>query len=165
MIRKILVGIVILIVAIYGFGFTQSAQIRTEIEIDAPPEKVWAVLTDFASYPDWNPFIRKIEGIASVGETLNAEMHALHMESAQSFSPTVLVADKNKELRWLGRLLVPAIFDGEHIFRIEKTQTGSRLMNDENFRGILLLAFAMNDFIPSFDAANQALKKRVEAEQ
>jgi len=29
-------------------------QLRTEIKIKASPEKIWAVLTDFAKYPDWN---------------------------------------------------------------------------------------------------------------
>ncbi len=165
MFKRILAGIVILVLAVYAFGFTQTAEIRTEIDIEAPPEKVWAVLTDFESYPDWNPFIRKIEGRAAVGETLSAEMYPLHMDSSQSFSPEVLVVDESKELRWLGKLLLPAIFDGEHIFRIEQTETGSRLMNGENFRGILLLAFDMDDFVPSFEAANEALKKRVEEAQ
>jgi hypothetical protein len=162
---KILFGILIVVAAIYAFGFTRTAEIRTEIDIDAPPERVWAVLTDFSSYPDWNPFIQKIEGNVAVGETLKAEMHALHMDSPMSFSPEILVVDEHKELRWLGRLLLPGIFDGEHFFQITKTETGSRMMNGENFRGILLLAFDMDDFVPSFDAANVTLKKRVEGGQ
>jgi hypothetical protein len=159
---KVFAGILIVVAAIYAFGFTRTAEIRTAIDIEAPPERVWQVLTDFRAYPDWNPFIQKIEGSAVVGATLSAQMHALHMASVQSLSPTVLLADENKELRWLGRLLLPGIFDGEHFFRIEETENGSRLTNDENFRGILLLAFNMDDFVPSFEAANEALKKRVE---
>ena len=34
-------------------------ELHSEIEINAPVERVWEVLTDFASYPRWNPFIRR----------------------------------------------------------------------------------------------------------
>jgi hypothetical protein len=37
-------------------------ELRREIVIDAPPERVWAAVTDFAAYPEWNPFIRRISG-------------------------------------------------------------------------------------------------------
>src|SRR3972149_2322813 len=33
--------------------------IHTEIQINAAPESVWAVLIDFPSYPQWNPFITR----------------------------------------------------------------------------------------------------------
>jgi uncharacterized protein YndB with AHSA1/START domain len=47
--------------------------ISTEIEINAPAEKVWQVLTDFAHFPYWNPFIREI--IGSVVEGSRLEIH------------------------------------------------------------------------------------------
>ena len=37
-------------------------KISTQIQIDATAEKVWLVLMTFENYPDWNPFVRKIEG-------------------------------------------------------------------------------------------------------
>ena len=36
-----------------------------------------------------------------------------------TFEPTVLNAEKPRELRWLGTLLIRGLFDGEHVFRIE----------------------------------------------
>jgi uncharacterized protein YndB with AHSA1/START domain len=45
-------------------------ELRTEIEIAAPPERVWAVLADFDSYPEWNPFIRRIRGQPAAGSKL-----------------------------------------------------------------------------------------------
>jgi len=42
-------------------------QIETAIDIAAPPLAVWNVLVDFAAYPDWNPFIRRLHGEATVG--------------------------------------------------------------------------------------------------
>ena len=40
-------------------------------EIDASPEDVWQVLTDFDAYPEWNPFIRSIQGNPEVGSRLS----------------------------------------------------------------------------------------------
>jgi uncharacterized protein YndB with AHSA1/START domain len=40
--------------------------IKTEILINAPIEKIWAVLTDVSYYSSWNPFITKIDGDAEV---------------------------------------------------------------------------------------------------
>src|SRR5215210_9363232 len=38
-------------------------ELHSEIEINAPAQRVWEVLTDFASYPQWNPFIRRASGV------------------------------------------------------------------------------------------------------
>ena len=49
-------------------------ELRSEIEIDAPPERVWAVVTDFAAYPEWNPFIRRISGELREGARLEVRI-------------------------------------------------------------------------------------------
>lgn len=36
-------------------------EISTEILINAIPDKIWAILTDFDKYPSWNPFIKYIK--------------------------------------------------------------------------------------------------------
>jgi hypothetical protein len=35
-------------------------EIRTEIEIAASATTVWAVLTDFPRYGEWNPFLERV---------------------------------------------------------------------------------------------------------
>ncbi len=45
-------------------------QLRTEIEIAASPERVWQALLDFARYPEWNPYVKAVEGKLGVGERL-----------------------------------------------------------------------------------------------
>src|SRR5919206_3637792 len=49
-------------------------ELHSQIEIDAPAERVWHLLTDFASYPQWNPFIRSISGEPRVGERLEVRI-------------------------------------------------------------------------------------------
>ena len=99
--------------------------IDTRIEIAAPAARVWGVLTDFPRFPEWNPFITRIEGTPEPGAPLRVQIKPPG-ESAMTFTPTVLVARPEKELRWRGRLLLPGIFDGEHAFELESRGDGCR---------------------------------------
>ena len=92
--------------------------LHSEIEIDAPAERVWRMLTDFASYSQWNPFIRTISGQPTKGERLEVRIEPPGGRG-MTFKPKVLTAEPNRELRWLGHLLVPELFDGEHSFIIQ----------------------------------------------
>lgn len=136
-------------------------EIHTEIEINTPAEKVWKVLTDFAAYPEWNPFVRRGEVEVRVG----ARLHLYIQPSGgkgMSFRPTVLVADPNRELRWLGHLWVPGLFDGEHSFLIEPLGEGRvRFVQRERFGGLLLPLLSKmldGDTRRGFEEMNQALK-------
>jgi hypothetical protein len=140
-------------------------QLSAEIEIAATPERVWAILTEFAAYPAWNPFIRKVEGAPAVGTRL-----AVRIEPpggrGMAFRPTVLTVEPNRELRWLGRMLVPGLFDGEHSFHLEPLDAGRvRLVQAERFTGFLVpvLGGMLGNTERGFQAMNQALKERAEA--
>jgi hypothetical protein len=120
-----------------------ALHLTTKIEIEAAPEAVWAVLSDLPSYPSWNPFIREASGTLAAGERLDSE------------------------LRWLGRLVVRGVFDGEHRFAIEPTAGGSRLVQEERFTGLLVPFLARGlrrGTLPGFERMNEAVKERVEAQ-
>ena len=139
-------------------------RIATAIDIAASPAAVWAVLTDFASYPDWNPFIRRLEGALREGARLIVTVRPPGRRE-MSFRPILLVVQPNRELRWLGHFLMPGIFDGEHSFVIEAASGGCRLHHEESFGGILVPLFGkmLADTERGFVALNEALKQRVEA--
>jgi hypothetical protein len=96
----------------------RSHHLQTEIDIAATPDRVWSILTDFSAYPDWNPFIRSIRGVPEQGARLVVRIQPSGAK-AMTFRPTVLTATRDRELCWLGRLLVPGLFDGEHRFTIQ----------------------------------------------
>ncbi|MFZ2155466.1 MAG: SRPBCC domain-containing protein, partial [Bradyrhizobium sp.] len=70
-----------------------AATIETEIMIAASPEEIWAVLTDFDAYPNWNPFIRRIGGSAVVGARLRTELTQSPGTKPMRFSPRVLAVE------------------------------------------------------------------------
>jgi hypothetical protein len=139
-------------------------ELRQEIEVDAPPERVWAVVSDFPAYPEWNPFIRRISGEPREGATLEVRIEPPGAR-ATTFKPTVRAVEANRELRWLGRLLVPGIFDGEHSLRIDPLEGGrSRFVQSERFSGVLVpfVKGTLAKTEAGFEQMNTALKARVE---
>jgi hypothetical protein len=114
--------------------------IETQIDIAATGEQVWSVLTDFADYPNWNYFIVKIEGRPDIGSNLRVRIKPPG-RTAMTFRPKALTAARNRELRWLGHLIVPGLFDGKHSFRIEDRGRACRFHQSERFSGILVPLF------------------------
>jgi hypothetical protein len=142
-----------------------TAVLRHEIEIDASPAEVWDVLTATGVYAEWNPFIRRLGGELREGARLEVQI-APPGGRTMTFKPTVLAAEPGRELRWLGRVLLPGLFDGEHSFRIEPLEGGrSRFIQSERFSGILvrLLSGALPKTQLGFEQMNAALKARAEA--
>lgn len=139
--------------------------IQTEIEIDASAERVWSVLSDFNSYHEWNPFIKSAVGQPIQGERLRIAVQP-NGAKPMRFSPRVLVSEPGRELRWLGRLVVPGVFDGEHRFIIEKLSDNKvRFEQSERFNGLLvgpLRATLERGTKRGFEEMNRALKARSE---
>ncbi|WP_428391795.1 SRPBCC family protein [Lichenicoccus sp.] len=138
------------------------SDILTTITIKAPPARVWAVLTDTASYPRWNPMIAGLKGTLLAGATIeNIEGYGAEQVI---FWPRVLVARRDRELRWRGRLWgLPLLFTGEHYFLLQPTSAGTRFTQGEHFTGALLWVFDPRDLVPAFEAMNTALAARAEA--
>ncbi|MDQ4050292.1 MAG: SRPBCC domain-containing protein [Thermoproteota archaeon] len=140
-------------------------EIRSEIEIDSNPESVWEILTDFASYDQWNPFINRIVGLPRRGEKID-----IHIETPgrkkRKYSPTITKVEEGRELRWAGKSSLPGFLNAEHIFIIEETQPGHvRFIQREVFDGLLTLLIRKGfdtDVRQGFAEMNEALKKRVE---
>ena len=138
--------------------------IETEIKIAASPERIWSILTDLEKYDEWNPFIKNAKGKVQVGEKLEVLISPPNGK-AMEFKPIVKSVIENSEFIWLGRLLFPGIFDGEHIFNIHHDDRGSLLVQKEKFSGILIpMMWSSLDknTRAGFELMNQALKDRAE---
>lgn len=138
--------------------------IEAEHVVDAPPEAVWTVLTDFRSYPEWNPFIPRIEGSLGEGEQLLVRVEPPDSRGV-TFRPEVTTVRPTHQLVWQGRLFVPHLFDGRHEFRLEPLEDGARtrFVQRETFGGVLVPVLLDGEAVRrGFEAMNERLADRAE---
>jgi hypothetical protein len=133
--------------------------------INAPPERVWAIITDFARYREWNPFITELAGEPVLGARLRATF-TLAGQKPRTFTPTIIDATPNRRLAWHGQLRLPKLFDADHSFAIEPHGVGCRFVHREEFRGVLvpIVRRTIAATHEAFLAMDAALASRAEAE-
>jgi hypothetical protein len=138
--------------------------LESHIDIDTSPERVWAVLTDFATFAEWNPFITSIEGSLNQGGRLAVTIRPPGAR-AMNFKPTLTASEPARHLAWLGRLGLPRLFDGAHEFTlVSNERDGTSFTQRETFRGALvpLLAKTLTQTLEGFEQMNEAIKHRAE---
>lgn len=139
-------------------------EIRTEIIINTSKEEVWRILTNFSEYPEWNPFIRSLEGQAVKDTRLMATLQ-LKDRKPMIFKPVVTVSDEKKKFEWLGTTPLNVV-NGRHYFIVEEINEHQvKFVHGEQFTGILARPFYKKLAGPTkegFVEMNEALKMRVE---
>ncbi|MFD9717973.1 SRPBCC family protein [Streptomyces sp. NPDC059076] len=140
-------------------------RISSAVHIAATPDQVWGVLTDFARFPEWNPFLIAAEGRPVPGARLTLRLRLPDNGREMTFTPTVLESLPGRLLRWRGRLGVPGVFDGVHTFELSAQHQGTQVLQSEVFSGFLvpLSGSIINPSERGFTALTDALKARVES--
>jgi hypothetical protein len=133
----------------------------TRISIQAPPEAIWRILTDAASYPAWNSTVDRVEGRIAAGEKIT-----VHTKLAPGHAFPVRVAEFEPARRMVWRGGMPlGLFKGERTFELSQTaQGGVEFAMAESFSGLLapLIARSIPDLQPAFDQFAACLKARAE---
>lgn len=141
-------------------------ELKTEITINATPEKVWSILTNFDNYPNWNPFITSLKGDVKVGNKILVRIEPPGARM-NNFQPTVTAFEPNQKLSWLGVLLFRGIFDGEHKFELLNNGNGTTTFTQqEKFTGLLVPLFKRmidHNIRSGFEALNKRLKEMAES--
>jgi hypothetical protein len=135
-------------------------EIITHIEINASPQRVWLYQTE--SYPQWN--------LPKPEREPNKKRLKVFIQPpgsrGRAFNPVVLKAEPGKELRWLGHLFIPGLFDGEHRLLIEPTRGSTSIFTQsEKFKGLLVPLFWKSldrNTREGFNQMNEALKRLAE---
>ncbi len=140
-------------------------EVRSEIAINAFPENVWGILIDFASYDQWNPFIKKIIGIPKEHNKIEIFIETSSGKN-RKYSPRITKIEEGRELRWFGKSSLPGFLNAEHIFTIEELQPEHvRFIQRQVFDGLLTRVFGKTidtDILKGFQDMNDALKRRAE---
>lgn len=107
---------------------------KQQVIIKASPENVFQVLTDFASYKNWNPWIIEANGVAELGEEVGVATKMYGLPA--SFNHKVIALEPFKHFAWcdLGffthfaygerHRFLQALPDGGCEYRVELRITG-----------------------------------------
>jgi hypothetical protein len=144
--------------------------LSTEINIATPPERVWQVLTDFSNYEAWNPFIRRIEGKAEIGEVVKFTIRLPDRKLTLDCLISEMIP--NQKICWKWHLFFDRFDCGDHSL-ILRPHGGNRVHIDHRViynRWLLGLAEHLtgNQIKRGFVDMNKALKsycERVASEQ
>jgi len=138
--------------------------LRTEITIDAPPERVWVMLAGFDNYGAWNPCIRSVTGKADPDQLLEITVRLSWLPPVR-FRARI---DRFKQEETLGWHVVflPGLFEAQHWFELYPVDSAkTRFVHSETFSGILgdpLMLMLSGVFRQNYEAMNAALAYHVE---
>ena len=139
-------------------SFLTTKTFRAEITIAAPPEKVWAVLMDTQSYPDWNPTFVAVSPPYALGAKISSRV--VKPDGAFiDMTPTVTALRANRELGQAGG--VPGILTYHHKWLLGPVAGGTHVRQIDVDRGGFLWFWDSSWVEPAYQRANEALAARV----
>ncbi len=123
-------------------------QYHVSREIDAPAARVWALLTDAASYRDWNPSIVSLDGRIAVGETIKL---VSTLNPKRTFKLKVATIDAPRRMVWSDGMPL-GLFKGERTYQLDERGGRTHFSMTEVFSGPLsgLITKAIPDMSDSF---------------
>lgn len=111
--------------------------ITVTTDIAAPPETVWQVLTEVASYAEWHP-IMSLDGTApelTPGERLPLRLSG-GLAGNQAFTAELTQVTAPRLLAWQGG--AAGVFFGRHTFELQALpEDGTRFTDTERYSGTM----------------------------
>jgi hypothetical protein len=129
--------------------------------IAASPDTIWAILTDAAGYPEWDPQADRIEGRIAPGEKITAYTK---LSPGRAFPVTVTEFVPGRKMVWASGMPL-GLFKGERTFTLSPQSDGTTEFTvREVFSGPLLALFgrSLPDMTVPFEQFAAGLKRRAE---
>lgn len=136
---------------------TRYAVTRT---IDAPADRIWALLTDAPAYPEWNPAVLGIEGTIALGEKLALRSIA---NPKRTFKLRVTEMEAPQRMVWSGGMPL-GLFQGVRTYSLTPTGGGTEFTMVEEYSGLLepMISKSIPDLTDSFEKFADGLKDTAE---
>jgi hypothetical protein len=130
------------------------------IDIDAPPDAIWAVLVDTANWPEFDPYSERIEGQPALGETITVFST---LAPGRAFPVTITTLEQPQEMAWSNAMPL-GVLKSVRSHTIRPNGSGSRFEISEVVSGPMLavLGGVVPDLTEPFAAFCSGLKARVE---
>jgi uncharacterized protein YndB with AHSA1/START domain len=124
--------------------------------IDAPPERIWELLTDAPSYTDWNPTIVRLDGTIDLGSRI--ELVSV-VNPKRAFKLEVTELEPPRRMVWSQGMPL-GLFTGRRTFALDPGNAGTAFSMTEEFTGPLagMIARSVPDLTPSFEQFADALE-------
>jgi uncharacterized protein YndB with AHSA1/START domain len=128
--------------------------------INAPPERVWAVLADSAGWPTWDSGIDDVEGVLAPGQKVTIRST---VAPGRAFPVKVTRFERDDCLELTGGLPL-GLFRGVRSYLLRRSGSATQFTMREAYHGPLagLITRSIPDLQPSFEQFVQGLKQRVE---
>jgi len=143
-------------------------EVSSTTVIEASPQAVWRVLTDFSQFHEWNPFIREAQGSTEIGSEVEVRVRP-SLPVPLRFRAEILDCEDCRELHWYGQVLGPWFASGDHTFTLEELGPHRvRFVQRERFSGILPWLgrrLLVREAERGFEAMNRALAERAREEE
>lgn len=133
---------------------------ETRIHIEAPAERVWAILTNAREWTSWNTTVDKVEGDIVLGGTVKV---FAKVSPGRAFPVKVRELVANERMVWSSGMPL-GLFKGERTFTLSGSGSGVDFEMREAFTGLFapLITRSIPDLQPAFDEMAAALKRRAE---
>ena len=145
---------------ILGPGESSQRAYSTQIDINAPAQQVWSVVTDFESYKSWNPLLSEVEGELVVGGDLRVQAGFAPMP----VPATVTVVDKHNRFEWEDHVPLNLLTPVFSVRLLPLPENRTRVVIAETFTGPLLPILGRRldkQMPPLYDAMGKALAQQV----
>jgi hypothetical protein len=133
---------------------------ESTVLIQAPPEAIWAVLTDGPGYAGWDSGVVRVEGTIAPREKIKVVSEA---NPKRAFPVQVTEFAPGERMVWSGGMPL-GLFKGVRTFTLSPENGSTRFVMREDYTGPMLPLIwrSMPDLGPSFEQFAQGLKARAE---